>query len=672
MKGIGAFIKTIPISSAIFKSLAVKSAMVMASVNMPPTQLGLTVLASAAAGAAAMWAYSKWKEGSSLAMDELTQIPKGAGIKRWVTNRIMKGAREGHIDIVVSMVDLDNFKVINELFDYHQGNVVLKQLVQVIRDNLRVEYGDDIVVRLHGEEFMIGLDFNKARNIQEEERKLQRILQRIRDMVCNDGKDILNNRKEIIARLKKVRDNKTNVATNNIIFEALKFQLVLQNEGAVADEIRKLPDLRAAVHAIEEHRYNFERWIITASMGSVRVAVDLTRPESIEIGKNWKEASSASEAFFKRAFEATNEELHTAKNSGRNRYQLGSLELIAKTQAKSAKDEAAPEDGAMFGSKDSGLPIGVPSETRVPHQFIENIKKIARERKMGRTEDSKSQRFNETLAKLPSIVASSIAGIQNGWITIAQNPRTGSISLQVLNVLMISGLSNVMDLWHGKPMFSSLGLQIIVSIIFKIAVSYIETKDEMEHFDKIYSVRGVIRAYISQMTKEGPEGKSKKEEEVFDRLASCLSFHTIEPRAFTIAVNGDLIVYWKEPVILKAVAPVIYPLPHWIAPLAWRGSGVRQSNKEKIPLGAELVPAGQGAQRFTASATMGEGKGGIDLTPANINVQTQTNSSSGTGINFHIDPAMLTALQNAPGFVPVIVDIQPVTDLSQFLGVPSA
>jgi len=58
-------------------------------------------------------------------------------------------------------------------------------------------------------------------------------------------------------------------------------------------------------------------------------------------------------------------------------------------------------------------------------------------------------------------------------------------------------------------------------------------------------------------------------------------------------------------------------------------------------------------------------KGGIDLTPANMHLQTQ---NAGEGIRFHLDPAMLAQLRNAPGFVPVIINIQPLKSLQQFLG----
>ena len=58
-------------------------------------------------------------------------------------------------------------------------------------------------------------------------------------------------------------------------------------------------------------------------------------------------------------------------------------------------------------------------------------------------------------------------------------------------------------------------------------------------------------------------------------------------------------------------------------------------------------------------------KGGIDLTPANMNLQTQNPSGV---IKFHMDSIMLKQLQNAPGFVPVIINIQPMTDLRLWLG----
>ena len=70
-------------------------------------------------------------------------------------------------------------------------------------------------------------------------------------------------------------------------------------------------------------------------------------------------------------------------------------------------------------------------------------------------------------------------------------------------------------------------------------------------------------------------------------------------------------------------------------------------------------------QRMAGLTDKVEKTGGIDLTPANMNLQTQ---NSGGEIQFQMDPAMLERLQNAPGFVPVIINIQPMIDLRQFLG----
>ena len=59
-------------------------------------------------------------------------------------------------------------------------------------------------------------------------------------------------------------------------------------------------------------------------------------------------------------------------------------------------------------------------------------------------------------------------------------------------------------------------------------------------------------------------------------------------------------------------------------------------------------------------------KGGVDLNAIDKKLQTQ--SSDGV-IKFYIDPAMLEQLQNAPGFVPVIINIEPMADLKVFLGI---
>ena len=43
--------------------------------------------------------------------------------------------------------------------------------------------------------------------------------------------------------------------------------------------------------------------------------------------------------------------------------------------------------------------------------------------------------------------------------------------------------------------------------------------------------------------------------------------------------------------------------------------------------------------------------------------------NAGIGIKFHLDPAMMQQLQNAPGFTPIIINILPLNSLQKFLGI---
>jgi len=61
-----------------------------------------------------------------------------------------------------------------------------------------------------------------------------------------------------------------------------------------------------------------------------------------------------------------------------------------------------------------------------------------------------------------------------------------------------------------------------------------------------------------------------------------------------------------------------------------------------------------------------ENNGGIDFTANKTPLEIK---NSGEGIQFKIDPAQLAQLQNAAGFVPVIINIHPLNDLRQFMGI---
>jgi len=97
----------------------------------------------------------------------------------------------------------------------------------------------------------------------------------------------------------------------------------------------------------------------------------------------------------------------------------------------------------------------------------------------------------------------------------------------------------------------------------------------------------------------------------------------------------------------------------------------------KYPVFAKYL--GIAKKAIIDSAMTIQENGGIDLTSANMNLQIKVidsrfrgndNGKGGNdnGIIFRLDPAQLQQLQNAPGFVPVIINIQPMTNLRIFLG----
>ncbi|MDE2010514.1 MAG: hypothetical protein KGJ09_10645, partial [Candidatus Omnitrophica bacterium] len=92
------------------------------------------------------------------------------------------------------------------------------------------------------------------------------------------------------------------------------------------------------------------------------------------------------------------------------------------------------------------------------------------------------------------------------------------------------------------------------------------------------------------------------------------------------------------------------------------------SSKEKI----KLDVAGDNTIKPASGGKSTNDLGGIDLTAANMNLQT---FNGGASIHFNLDPAQLAQLHNAPGFVPVIINIRPlpagqagIADLRIFLG----
>jgi diguanylate cyclase (GGDEF)-like protein len=87
----------------------------------------------------------------------------------------MKKLKHNDLGISLLMIDVDNFKIVNDTYGHIAGDLVLKELADIIKPNIRVR---DTITRFGGEEFAIILpQTNKERAII--------VAEKIRNLVAN-------------------------------------------------------------------------------------------------------------------------------------------------------------------------------------------------------------------------------------------------------------------------------------------------------------------------------------------------------------------------------------------------------------------------------------------------------------------------------------------------------
>ncbi|MEG0746472.1 MAG: GGDEF domain-containing protein [Acinetobacter sp.] len=92
--------------------------------------------------------------------DELTNLLNRRGVNQ-IIDLQMQQAQITHRETSLIMVDIDNFKKINDQYGHHQGDLVLKHVADILRRNLRAS---DVIGRYGGEEFVILLPFTLIEN----------------------------------------------------------------------------------------------------------------------------------------------------------------------------------------------------------------------------------------------------------------------------------------------------------------------------------------------------------------------------------------------------------------------------------------------------------------------------------------------------------------------------
>ena len=113
--------------------------------------------------------------------DALTGLPTRA-LLRDRLHVALGRARYNHSSIALLMVDLDNFKHINDTIGHHAGDAVLVSIANRLRASLRRA---DTVARMGGDEFVVMLE--DVHTVDEAERITQKLLDAIRQPITING-----------------------------------------------------------------------------------------------------------------------------------------------------------------------------------------------------------------------------------------------------------------------------------------------------------------------------------------------------------------------------------------------------------------------------------------------------------------------------------------------------
>lgn len=113
--------------------------------------------------------------------DMLTGLYNREAIKNRINEFFLNGEKNGAFFIL----DLDNFKSINDNYGHHYGDVVLKDTARILSNSFREE---DLIARLGGDEFVIFMKDIKNNEIVEKKAKM--LIEELRRTYKEQGKEI--------------------------------------------------------------------------------------------------------------------------------------------------------------------------------------------------------------------------------------------------------------------------------------------------------------------------------------------------------------------------------------------------------------------------------------------------------------------------------------------------
>ncbi|ABC27279.1 Response regulator containing a CheY-like receiver domain and a GGDEF domain [Hahella chejuensis KCTC 2396] len=116
--------------------------------------------------------------------DPLTNIPN----RRYFidqTNKLMKFCNRRGLVFALGLIDIDNFKILNDSYGHDGGDIVLKELARYFYGFFR---SDDAICRYGGEEFAFAMALN---NESDADKVTLRLLMGIRDLTIQINSDVV-------------------------------------------------------------------------------------------------------------------------------------------------------------------------------------------------------------------------------------------------------------------------------------------------------------------------------------------------------------------------------------------------------------------------------------------------------------------------------------------------
>lgn len=106
--------------------------------------------------------------------DELTKCYN----RRYINEKLpieISEAKENNKKLSIAVMDIDNFKNINDKYSHQVGDYILEEVVKIIKDNIIIEY--DWVARYGGEEFLIVFKNIDSENIVQYLEKIRKSIE---------------------------------------------------------------------------------------------------------------------------------------------------------------------------------------------------------------------------------------------------------------------------------------------------------------------------------------------------------------------------------------------------------------------------------------------------------------------------------------------------------------